>query len=398
MTGCRMIQASVTKPIPDDTPPPPPGQVLYLLGALTAGGAERAAVDLGIAMKRRGAEIRFVCTASHRDAVGDYWRSLLEREKVPVTTTPHQRLNLRTAKWLAGIVSDPSVSLVHAHVEYAVAALGLSRLMHKHRAGVLQKIPNMQPPAQWMIRFLMRRAKIRTSVAGGRSTYEAVKDRLPGVVHCVPNGMNFHWPIYDPARLDQRQAELGLDPNRRHVLHVGRMSGDSPSSAQKAHDTLIRAWRSIDAGGLGMDLHLIGGGNLRGALEAMAGGDASIRFHGIVPGVERWLLATDAFVLPSRWEGLPNAGIEAAGTGIPCIFADIPPCRELDAARCAYHAVDDEAALAALLREVASEAYHRPVDRAAIEATRQRYGISETLTAYLEIYDQMLNRGHNSET
>ncbi|MDW9205970.1 glycosyltransferase [Escherichia coli] len=36
------------------------------------------------------------------------------------------------------------------------------------------------------------------------------------------------------------------------------------------------------------------------------------------------LSCSDVFVLPSRWEGMPLAILEAQATGLPCIVSDIP--------------------------------------------------------------------------
>jgi glycosyltransferase involved in cell wall biosynthesis len=115
---------------------------------------------------------------------------------------------------------------------------------------------------------------------------------------------------------------LGLDPELTHYLAVGSHFGDTPDTAQKGHDLLIRSWRGADLGRHGGRLHLLGDGPLRPRLEAVAGGDPSIVLPGIRRDVHDWYTAGDTYVMPSRWEGLPLAGIEALGTGIRAIFSD----------------------------------------------------------------------------
>ena len=48
----------------------------------------------------------------------------------------------------------------------------------------------------------------------------------------------------------------------------------------------------------------------------------NIDFVGRTEEVDMWLQAFDVFILPSRFEGLPVAGIEAQIAGLPCIFSD----------------------------------------------------------------------------
>ena len=45
-----------------------------------------------------------------------------------------------------------------------------------------------------------------------------------------------------------------------------------------------------------------------------------------VPGI---LAASDLVVLPSRWEGMPNAVLEAMASGRPVLAADVEGVREL---------------------------------------------------------------------
>lgn len=71
-------------------------------------------------------------------------------------------------------------------------------------------------------------------------------------------------------------------------------------------------------------LTLVGDGEDRAALEDHAkemGLGCDVRFAGRVPDVATWLCKADAYVLSSRWEGFPNALIEAMAVGLPVIAA-----------------------------------------------------------------------------
>lgn len=367
------------------------GRIVHLLGGLGAGGAERAALDLVIGMKRAGLRVEVIALIAVQDPVGDHWRGQLERAGVPVRVGPSDRMSLPVVLWLARELGAPDLAVVHVHVDYAERAYYLARFLHRRRYAVLRKLTNMQLP-QGTVGFAVRHSDIRMSVAGGESTYEFFRERIGGELRCIPNGIDFHWPVYDPARRDVWLSELGLDPAKRHFLTIGSMRGASPdlSRHQKAHDTLIRSWQRA-AFGAGAELHLLGTGNLLPRVQSLARGDESIRFHGLLVDVWRWLLAVDCFVLPSRWEGLPNAGIEAAGSGVPCIFSDIPPCRELGAANASFFPVDDVDGLSLLMRR-RFEAPEPRIDVAHIEKVRQRYGIRRPLDDYCRLYEELLER------
>lgn len=54
-----------------------------------------------------------------------------------------------------------------------------------------------------------------------------------------------------------------------------------------------------------------------------SGAKTSISFLGTFSSIKQYLAASDVFVLPSRSEGLSNALLEAASTGLPIIASNI---------------------------------------------------------------------------
>ncbi len=72
-------------------------------------------------------------------------------------------------------------------------------------------------------------------------------------------------------------------------------------------------------------LLLIGGGPLEKQLKAKAAKlniADKVKFLGLRSDVADILKAADAFVMPSLYEGLPLAGVEAQAAGLPCFFSD----------------------------------------------------------------------------
>ena len=69
------------------------------------------------------------------------------------------------------------------------------------------------------------------------------------------------------------------------------------------------------------------------------------------------LAAADAFVMPSRFEGLAGSVIEAMSLEVPLVLTDIPVFREVADNRALFFRRDDVAGLAASLRVVATGGY-----------------------------------------
>ena len=103
------------------------------------------------------------------------------------------------------------------------------------------------------------------------------------------------------------------------VIFAGRLT------AEKGIATLIRAWQlwGTDA----PELRILGGGELRAELEAMAAGLA-VRFLGQVDGAEaqRQIAHARLLVLPSEcFEGFPMVVREAFAFGTPAAVSDLGP-------------------------------------------------------------------------
>lgn len=124
----------------------------------------------------------------------------------------------------------------------------------------------------------------------------------------VPNPVRLTAHVEDATRSDA-------------VLFLGRLA------PQKAPDVLIEAFARFRQAAPAWTLHLAGGGPLTDELRARVhdlGLRDHVRFHGVVDPAA--LLATcRIFVLPSRFEGTPNALLEAMAHRMPCIVSDASP-------------------------------------------------------------------------
>jgi glycosyltransferase involved in cell wall biosynthesis len=105
------------------------------------------------------------------------------------------------------------------------------------------------------------------------------------------------------------------------ILAVGRLG------KEKGHDLLIQAFAGLEAKQAGWRLVILGEGPEKSNLEKLAVnlgiGDAVV-MPGIVKEPAEWLHKAKFFVLPSRYEGFPNALLEAMACGCAVIAMDCP--------------------------------------------------------------------------
>lgn len=198
-----------------------------------------------------------------------------------------------TAAWLAGV---PRRIAVH-HVDTASYRSWSARLDRlAGRIGAYSRIIAVSEP-------------VRDSM----SAYPARYTRL---VRSINNGMPRRMPTDERAGLRRR---FGISENETVAISVGRLS------VQKNQAVLIEALQGLE----GVRLVLVGEGDLREDLERRArahGVSDRVVFTGrIEPGeVADWLTAADLFVLPSFYEGLSLALIEALHARLPMVVSDVP--------------------------------------------------------------------------
>lgn len=107
----------------------------------------------------------------------------------------------------------------------------------------------------------------------------------------------------------------------KNIITVGRME------PQKNHKLLIEAFSKIACEFKKDNLIIYGEGPLRRELESYIenlGLKERIKLPGNVSNVEEVLAQAKIFVLPSDYEGMPNALMEAMAVGVPCISTDCP--------------------------------------------------------------------------
>jgi glycosyltransferase involved in cell wall biosynthesis len=116
------------------------------------------------------------------------------------------------------------------------------------------------------------------------------------------------------------RRQLGLAENACVAVVVATFK------EQKGHRYLIEAVPGAIAQFPDLYILLVGDGGLREKLMAQAdalGLDGHLRFLGFRSDISDLLAASDLFILPSLWEGLSMALVEAMASGLPVIATEV---------------------------------------------------------------------------
>ena len=132
--------------------------------------------------------------------------------------------------------------------------------------------------------------------------------------------------IYNPVDIKGIRKKAATTPNpydknARNIVAMGRLS------YQKGFDLLIHAIAKISKDIPNIHLTILGKGKLKFELQRLASKldvDTKVTFAGFIKNPYPYLGYADLFVLPSRFEGLSSALLEALACGVTVVATDAP--------------------------------------------------------------------------
>ncbi|RME06219.1 MAG: glycosyltransferase family 1 protein, partial [Anaerolineae bacterium] len=297
---------------------------------------------------------------------------LLRRERVQVieTFTPHSNLLGIPIAWLARV--PVRVPTHHTKIE------GAPRILDRLHGWLVNS-----PLTSRMVAVSSRVRQMALSDEGVR----------PERVDVILNGVDPPAPSASPAETRARLAdELGIPPDVPLLLAVGRLV------EQKGFRYLLAAlpavWRDFPRA----HVLIAGEGHLRGELEAQVRSlelDSQVHFPGIRGDVPDLLAAADVFVLPSLWEGLPIALLEAMGAGRPVVATRVEGVEDVleNGVNGLLVPPGDSAALAEAITRLLADADLRGVlGRRARQRVEQDFTIEKMCRAYEQLFVDLMAR------
>ncbi|MEV6940865.1 glycosyltransferase [Streptomyces sp. NPDC051172] len=345
------------------------------------GGVARVVADLVAAQLAAGLRVTVACPegGTLTDALRAPGCTVLRWD---ATRSPGHRLPGEVRR-LARILREVRPHLVHAHS----AKAGLAA-----RLAVRGSLPTVFQPHAWSFEAaegVVARLALGWERSGARWATRIVcvseAERRTGE-RC---GISAPWRVV-PNGVDTLRFRPEGDVSRSGpgplVVCVGRLC------RQKGQDVLLQAWPEVERQVAGARLVLVGEGPDADRLRSCA--PASAVFAGAAPDAAPWYRAADVVVLPSRWEGMALAPLEAMACARPVVVTDVDGAREsLPPEQLPYCLVPPEEpgalarALTALLRD-------EPL-RAALGVQGRRHVLAahdlrQTADAVTDVYRELL--------
>jgi len=313
-----------------------PIRILHVLGGMERAGAETWLMHLLRMIDRDRYRMDFLVHVPEPQDYDDEIRALGSS----ILPCPHTRNPRRYARAFGEMLrAHGPYDVVHSHVHHHS---GFVLRLAKH-AGVPTRIAHSHlddaqaeahaSPQRRAYLALMRRWLARCATDGLAASAQAAVDLFgPGWaadprVRLLFCGVDLA-PFARPACPAAVRAALGIPAAAFVVGHVGRFA------AQKNHAFLLAIAAAMIRRDAAVRFLLVGEGELRPVIEAQAralGLAGKIIFAGSRADVPQLLVGgMDAFVFPSRYEGLGLAVVEAQAAGLRCVVADGVP-QEADA-------------------------------------------------------------------
>ena len=170
---------------------------------------------------------------------------------------------------------------------------------------------------------------------------------------------------------------------------------------QKGIDLLLDAWSQVQPQFPAARLLIVGDGPLLEPLQELAihlGVAQSVEFVGLCSDVREQLRRSSIAVLPSRWEGMPNALLEAMSCGLACIATRVSGSEDI-----IEHGVNGflvEAEQPQQLTEALLGFLSQPdlawhCGQAARRSIEARYTLERTMYQYLDLFSELSERAHS---
>lgn len=354
-------------------------RVMALVTAMETGGMEVYLVNTLSAIDRERFKVSIVCTG--RDS--NWYTEELESMGVRTYFCPNPFTQYSYIKRIGKLMRELHTDVVcdfrndfAAPSLFAAKRLGIRSRIVMYRSTLFGYRPTrLRRLYVSAMRWGVKRWATRIAANSARS----LEMRYPGWSRdprfsVVYNGVNLARFSPDTDGMEVRQ-ELGLAADTLVIGHVGRFH------VSKNHSMMLDAFARVHARLPNTRLVLVGDGDLRPQIEnqiAQLNLQDSVTLLGRRSDVDRVLAAVDLFCFPSRYEGQPNALIEAAAAGKAFVASNIREVAEIlpESLRQYLVDVDDADACGQRLVELCEDADARQqVARAARQFAEQGFSL-----------------------
>jgi glycosyltransferase involved in cell wall biosynthesis len=364
-------------------------QVIY---SLEVGGLEKVALSLTRALD----ENRFESYLISLNGPGPLSSQLsldpehcLLLEPQSSSWLPRRPIDCSAVLRIRRFLKDHGIQVVHLHNAGPLVYGGLAARLSLNRPRIIYSEHNQVYRASSRLkrrfRQYLRLADRTIAVSADLQRYLQNDLRVPVAVEVIRNGISVQCP--PEAMAASVREELGLRPSD---LVIGTAV---VLSEQKGLTYLLEAVPAILRDVPNARFVIAGDGPLRAALEEQtraAGLQQSVSFIGYQKDVARVISAFDVYVLPSLWEGLPLALLEALALGKPIVATTVGGNPEIvqDGVNGLLVPPRDPGALARALAQVCGdERFRHEVANSNRGRFDEQFSLAQMVRAHEQLYE-----------
>lgn len=347
-------------------------RILFVIGSLGCGGAERVAVDLAKSINHARFSIDFLI----QEGADEFYRGEVLSAGCKVFYSPRFSLQsiIGYRRWMRNFIYNSDYDIVHFHQNTMIGSIyrtlrnkGIKIVSHAHsssfRGSRLEKACK-----RLLVRGLVDKSDvcIGCSDKAAECFYGRDFSRHSNCI-VIPNAVDVERFAFSVQTRDSIRAKYSINECDFVLGHVGSFT--EPKNHTFLIDVFSMVLKNVD----NAHLLLVGDGphkqtviryaEARGCLD-------KITFTGSVRNPEAFYSAMDVFVFPSIFEGLPLSVVEAQMSGLNCIIsATITSEVIVDAEAVTCLPIDDSSKWASIISKFVGNC-RRSVDVAGYAASR----------------------------
>jgi glycosyltransferase involved in cell wall biosynthesis len=303
-----------------------PKKILHLIQSLDNGGCENMLLRTLPLLNEQGLE-NIVVTLKAEGSLAEALRA----RGIPVYTI-HQKhlLDISSYFRLLKLIKSHQPELIVTYLLHA-DIVGRLVLQAPTKAKVIPFLRTTYNHPRYRLARLFEQAT-KSLVTHYLANSQAVKDFYtsslgikPDKITVIPNGIDTD--SFDAIQRDENlRKSFEIQPKDTAIICVANLHPN------KGHAYLLKAFEEVFEKQPNIHLLIVGDGEERqNLLDQIAhySSKGNIHFLGRRSDVPQLLKISDIFVLPTLFEGMSNALMEAMGAGLPAIATDIPENRIL---------------------------------------------------------------------
>lgn len=324
----------------------PPLRILFVLGSMAGGGSELQVLEILRRLDRTRFQPFLYLAHKTGERLSDVpsdvpIESFWEEFRGTIRSKVHYLLGTtHIARWmhLASVMRRLQIDVVYDRTFLATLdAAGACRLRPTPRLSCCVADPKPQVDdypmkSKRFVWWMSRRAYASATYALANS--EALRTLMIDYFQLRPEKVKVFYNLLPTIRSTDGDSLRAAERNPFVIVNSGRLH------EQKGQIFLLKAVDIlINQRGRKIKLVILGQGGLEAEFRAFIqshGLESCVTLAGYVADPQQWYRQAHLFVLPSLYEGMPNALIEAVSLGTPALAADCPtgPSEVLDGDRC----------------------------------------------------------------